>query len=76
MMIADHRPRVHDGRGATGQANICEAVDIGDPEKRWSHAASRRVLCRGVDDHRHMRLSPSAYPGGFLLGVLIRGVSR
>ena len=31
MMIADHTPRVHDGRGATGQAKICEAVDIGGP---------------------------------------------
>jgi len=49
MMIADHTPHVHDGRGATGQAKICEAVDIGDPEKHWSHAASRGVLCRGSE---------------------------
>jgi hypothetical protein len=49
MMVADHTPHVHDGRGATGQAKICEAVDIGDPEKHWSHAASRRVLCGGSE---------------------------
>ena len=31
MMIADHTPHVHDGRGATGEAKICQAVDIGGP---------------------------------------------
>ena len=49
MMIVDHTPQVHGGRGAAGQAKICEAVDIGDPEKRWSHAASGRVLCCGSE---------------------------
>lgn len=99
MMIVDHTPQAHDGRGATREAAArrrprpeslsrrCRLASVAHSASPSTRAAPRVILMfagaaslasGGAASMTawHMRLRPPAYPGGFWLAVLIRGVSR